>query len=406
MAASPPIDDLARSSAGGSSGPARSGDAPEPEAGAPVPRDAIDPDLVKLARTRPKIGAITAAAVVAACLYFLVLRFGPDRHFAGEPEQPRPVALADVAAGKVADDSYVSFEAEPMMSHAIRVAQTRGDTGYRVTPIRATGERVWLVLDGDGWQKPNLKTYSGRLRRVGDLPFGRVLDKHATAHPRPTFATAAAIRAGLAGGPITTVAGDRITVADSDHVAFDVVDPSRSLIVASFTGKRDPAPDDPGHGPLTDANLWLAELARHGVTATVSATPGEADSILGQVRLDVAMSAPDVTAKLEGAKLWAVRVEPVTRHHETTWGALRGSPAGGFTVDGQTVPDAQVDLVGLFVQRGVPSDAYALLTGERPAEYWYILPFTIALSVIALLFAWALARAIRDLLPTRIPAPR
>src|SRR6187431_1456446 len=93
--------------------------AAEPEPGAPVPRDAIDPDLVKLARTRTRIGVITAAAVVALSVYF-ILRLGADRTFGGEPDTPRAVALADVAAGKVADNSYVSFEADPMMSHAIR----------------------------------------------------------------------------------------------------------------------------------------------------------------------------------------------------------------------------------------------------------------------------------------------
>jgi hypothetical protein len=118
------------------------------------------------------------------------------------------------------------------------------------------------------------------------------------------------------------------------------------------------------------------------------------------------MSVDALTAKLEAAKLWAARVERVTRHHETAWSALRGSPAGGFTVDGQTIPEAHVNLVGLFVQRGVPGAAYALLIGEQPQEYWYVLPITVALALIGLAFAWAMARAIRELLPTRVPGPR
>jgi hypothetical protein len=378
---------------------------PESEPGAPVPRDAIDPDLVKLARTRPKIGAITAAAVVALSVYF-ILRLGPDRRFGGEPEAPRAVALADVAAGKIADESFVSLAAEPMMSHAIRTSRSKGDLGYRVTPARGTGERVWLALSGDGWEKPSLKAYVGRLRRVGELPFAGVLDLHATRYPRPTFASAASVRAGFAGGPVTTVAGDRITIADTDRVAFDVVDPDRSTIIVTFTGKRDPAQDDPGHGPLTDAGLWIAELAKHGITAVASPTPGQVDAILGQARLDVAMPVAAVTERLEAAKLWAARIERVMRHHETTWGALRASPPTGFAASGQTVPDAHVDLVGLFVQRGVPSDAYALITGERPADYWYVLPLMVVLGIIGLLFAWALVRAIRELLPARDPVPR
>lgn len=378
-------------------------DAPAP--GAPVPRDAIDPELVKLARNRPKIGAITAAAVVALCVYF-VIRLGPDRRFAGEPEAPRVVALADVAAGKIDDERFVALEAEPMRSHAIRTTRSRGDLGYRVAPARGTDERVWLVLSGDAWEQPTLGSYTGRLRRIGDLPFGGLLDKHSNASPRPTFATAASVRAGFGTGQVATVAGDRIAIADTDRVAFDVVEPGRATIIARFTGKRDPATDDPGHGPLTDAALWIAELGKHGVTATVSPTPGQVDAVLGQVRLEVELPVAAVTEKLEAAKLWAARIERVTRHHETTWGALRGSPAAGLAVAGGTVPDAHVDLVGLYVRRGVPGDAYALLAGERPADYWYVLPLTIALGVIGLLFAWALVRAVRELWPARVPVPR
>ena len=77
------------------------------------------------------------------------------------------------------------------------------------------------------------------------------------------------------------------------------------------------------------------------------------------------------------------------------------SPAG-FVVSAATVPDAQVDLVGLYVERAIPSGAYALITGEKPEDYWYVMPVVLAVAAIALLFAWALVRAIRrDLLPAR-----
>jgi hypothetical protein len=375
----------------------------KPEPGAPIPRDAIDPDLIKLARTRPKIGAITAAAVVALCGYFLFFWLAPHRRFAGEPAEPRAVVLSDVAEGKVASNSFVMLDADPMMSHAIRV---KGDTELRVVPARGTGERVWLVLSADGWSKPTLKAYVGRLRKLTELPFAELLNAHVTKYPRPLFANAAGIRAGLSGGQVTTVTGDKISVADGDKVAFDVVDPARATIIATFIDARAASADDPGHGPLTGAHLWIPELAKHGITATVSPTPGQSDAILGQARLDVAMSVAAVTEKLEAAKLFAARVERVTRHHETTWGALRGSPAGAFTVGGQAIPEAQIELVGLAVQRGVPGDAYALVTGELPQDYWYILPITVVLAIIGLLFAWALVRAVREIMPVRVPAPQ
>jgi hypothetical protein len=105
----------------------------------------------------------------------------------------------------------------------------------------------------------------------------------------------------------------------------------------------------------------------------------------------------------DDAGLWAARVDPVTRHYETTWAALRGSSPAGFSIDHATVPDAQLDLVGLYVARAIPGDAYALVTDEQPAQYWYVLPVTVAVAAIGLLFAWALVRAVkRDLRPVRI----
>lgn len=393
MATSPPI----------AAEPAEPAAPPEP--GAPVPRDAIDPDLVKLARTRHRIGVITAAAVIALSAYF-IHRMGPDRRFAGEPEIPVPVAVADVAAGKVADNSHVAFPADAMMSHAIRTVPADGAKGLRVAPVRGTGDKVWIVLPGTGEDPPTLKSYRGRLRRISELPFGRVLDKHATLHPRPVFATTASVRTAFGGAPLATVTGDRLPVADSDRVAFDTVDPDRATLIASFVDKHAPSGDDPGHGPLTDASLWIAELAKHGITATVSTAPRDTDAALRQVRLDVAMPVDQLNEQLLAAKLLATSVERVVHHYETTWGELRRSPPAALQIGGQTVPDAHVELLGMYVQRGVPADAFALLTEERPGDYWHVLPLTVALGALALVFLWALARGIRDLLPARLPAPR
>lgn len=35
--------------------------------------------------------------------------------------------------------------------------------------------------------------------------------------------------------------------------------------------------------------------------------------------------------------------------------------------------------------REIPSDAYALVVGETPSEYWHIRPLTIALGLLTLL---------------------
>jgi hypothetical protein len=370
---------------GGPAGPRGQGTEP-PEPGAPIAHDQIDPELVKLARTRPKVGVITAAGLVFLCSLFL-FRLGPDRRFAGSSMEPAPIAVADVLAGKVETDQLVVLAAEPLVSHAIRATKAPKGVGLRVVPARGSGDRLWIVISGDGWEPPTTAGYVGRLRKLDELAFSAAVRSYATEHPRPVFATATAVRAGFGTAAVTTVAGDQVTPADRDAVALDVVDPEAATIAASFNER------------LPDTAAWQTALGKAGITA---ASPGTPDAALGQVRFAVTAPVSTTTMRLETAGLWAARVEPVTRHYQTTWGALRKSPPAGLDVGGSVLPDAQIELVGLYVAAGIPGDAYALVTGELPADYWYVRLITIGLAATLLVFAWALVRAIRrDLVPTR-----
>jgi hypothetical protein len=312
------------------------------EPGAPVAPGQIDPDLVKLARSRPRVGVITAAGIVALCIAYLI-RLAPDRRFGGASAVPRPTTAADIAAGKVDPDQLVALAVEPVVGQALRATKAPGALGLRLAPVRGTADRVWIATSGDGWQAPpGPAGYIGRLRKLDDLAFADAARSYTASHPQPVFATAAALHAGTATGTVVTVAGDPIAPADGDRVVLEVVDPEA-------------------------------------------------------VRRQAAGPAPGAA--------------PATQHYETTWGALsrsspshdeHGAPAGGLHIAGRFLPDAQIDLVGIYVARAVPAGAYAVVTGELPDDYWYVMPITISLVLIALVFGWALIRAIRrDLGPAR-----
>ena len=354
----------------------------EREPGAPIPKDEIDPDLVKLPRSKLKVGTVSSAGMVFLCTFF-IFRLGADRQFGREPDSPKLAQVADIVAGKVSADSFVEIPAEPMMSAAIRATKTKGDPGLRVTPVRGSNERVWIALDGIGWDPPTITNrYTGRLRTLADMPFGDAVRAYASKNPRPTFATADAVRAGFASGRVKTVDGDEVTVRETDAVAYDVVDPNASIIIATFT------PGTPDHAALLDAAAWAKAITALGITVT-PIPEDEKDRGLGQARFDTKAGVRAVTEKLEAAKLWSARVDPVTLHTTSTWGKLK-TDAAAF------------DLVGLYVARPIPDDAYVLIIGEVPQDYWYILPITIVVGVIGLLFLWAFIRAVRrDVLPAR-----
>jgi hypothetical protein len=345
------------------------------EPGAPIDKDAIDPELIKLQRPRPKVGIVTAAGLVFLSGLFL-LRMTPDRRFSGASSEPQRVAVADVLAGNVASDRFVSIDgtAEPLMSHAIRATTAKGSQGLRVVPVRGTDERLWLVISGDGWEDPQLKGYAGRLRKLADLPLATVANDYFANHPQPVFATAEAVRAGFASGQVSTVSGETVAVHDGDRVAYERVERDAAVIVGTFNEK------------LPNAAAWSSALIDAGVQ-----THGQFRATNDVARFDVAM--PDavnaLTDKLAKANLWAARVEPVTHHDEATWGALKAGPP------------SDIDLVGIYTARAIPKDAYALITSERPDDYWYALPVTILVALIGLLFAWALIREVKKLLPAR-----
>ena len=353
--------------------------------GAPIAKDAIDPELVKLSRPRPKIGVITAAGLVFLCGLFLY-KLQPDRRFAGAGDAPARVTVADITSGKVASDAYIKLDAaELVMSNAIRASTNKAGLGLRIAPVRGTNEKLWIAMSGDGWEQPTLGAYTGRLRDLDKLPFASALNDFAKDHPRPVFATASAVRGAFATGKLNAITGDAITVADSAKVAFDTTDPNSSVIVATFNER------------LKDKAAWEKELAAANIAVT-----GSHDPMQDTIRFDATGDAAHLTAQLLEAKLWAARVEPSLHHYDTTWGALKGSSPAGFAIGATVVPDAQLDLVGIYVTREIPAGAYALITDEQPQEYWYVLPITIALAAIGLVFAWALVRAVkRDLLPTR-----
>jgi hypothetical protein len=356
------------------------------EPGAPIARDQIDPDLVKLSRTRIRVGVITAAGLVVLCIVFL-LRLAPDRRFAGASATPAPATIDEILAGKIDTDQLVVLNAEPVIAHALRVTKTPGRLGLRITPARGSHDRLWIVVSGDGGAAPALAGYVGRLRKLDELAFFSAAERYAAEHPRPVFAQAAAIRAGVATSTVTTVAGERVTLRDTDAIALDVIAADTCTIAASFNER------------LPDTAAWTAALERAGLKPTAATAP---DTVLGQVRLTVPASVAEATTKLETAGLWDARVEPVTRHLQTTWATLRKSPPARLDVGGQLLPDAQIALVGLYTTRTIPAEAYAVVTGEVPDDYWYVMPITLALAAILLVFSWALVRAIRrDLVPAR-----
>ncbi len=340
---------------------------------------------------RAQVGAITAFVIVVVCAVYLGRLYGDLRFaFAGEA---RTISVDDIVADRVGSDEPVAVAAEVERAAVVRIRNGAGDPGQRLMPVIGSGDRVWIAIPGDGWAKPSDGRYVGRLHDVDGGPLGPALRAYTDA-PQAQFIAGTELRrarqASADGGRVSSLGGPQLAIAADTRVELEVVDPAAASVTVTFT-ERQP-----------DARAWTDALGTAGViapgTAPTSTTETRATWL---IRSDAPGGAKATTEKkLEAAQLWASRVEAVTTRRTSTWKALAVTDATLAIGDGPALPWAAVDVAAVWVPRPLPADATVLVVGEVPADYWTVKPLAAALALLALLFTWALWRAVkRDLLP-------
>lgn len=354
------------------------------EPGAPIGKDEIDPDLIRLPRGALQIGLIAAAGVLVLCIALLV-RLRHDVGYAREDDTPRPVTAADIVAGKVADNSYVTLEAPPDRAGAVRLRLTKGSDGHRVVAVRGTGDRLWLALPGDAMDHAAQRDdrVSGRLRRLADVRYAGPLARALAAYPAPRFITGAELRRARTANAtsVTLIDGQPLTLGADADVDLSVVDPNAAIVVAALSE---------GH---PTAAAWAEALVAAGVIAAgqapISAT---ADLVRWEVRRPDAVAA--VQAILDQAQLSGARTDASATNLRTRFTALAVTDAG-VTSPAGVIPWSAIDVAAVWAPRPVPAGAWVVLADERPGDYWYMQAIFVGLVLIGALATWALVRAVR-----------
>jgi hypothetical protein len=360
------------------------------DAGRPIGRDEIDPELISLPRTRARIGAVLAFSMIVFSCYML-LRLADDLVFSRQGPEPEEMAspAALLAAGEL-DNRFVRVHAVPDRSFAVRVAASRANEGSRLTPVQGTDDKLWVMIDGSVWTAGIRydEVYTGRVRELDELPFADPVRRHVKERaPAPRFVTPEAVRTALVAkaGTVSGPAGDAISVSASTPVRVYETARDRVHIEVISTPR------------LPDAAAWAKVLSEIGLVAPdATATPGR-KSESGQSWIFTAPATGDLAAietALLDAKLVAARALPIETVHDTTWGQLAARD-DALVVAGRPIPWEQISWITPVVPRAVPADAWVLVTSEAPGPYWYVLPLAAVLGLSALLFAWALVRALR-----------
>lgn len=351
--------------------------------GAPIGRDEIDPDLVRLRRPAPSIGMIAAAGIVVLCVTLLV-RLRHDWSYAGSAATARAATPADIVAGKLGDNTFITVDAAPDRAGAIRLRVSGGSAGTRLAAVRGTANQVWLALPGESWDRfSHTNRVEGRLRRLADVRFGGPLPAALRRFPTPQFVSGAELARARAAGALqlTSIDGDPVTVTATTDVELSVADPGAAIVVAALAPGRD------------TVDAWRAPLVAAGLITPAQAPIAQtADLVRWRVQRPDAMAA--VQAALDGAQLWGARVEASPTRLRTAWDKLVTSDAGVVGPDG-LIPWSAIDVAGVWVPRSVPAGAWVVMVDERPGDYWYLKPIFVGLLLVGLLAMWALVRAVR-----------
>jgi hypothetical protein len=355
--------------------------------------DDLDPELLKLSKPRTHVGWLLSLSVVVLCVYW-GLRLRSDLRFSREADDA-PAALASVdQAADSESDAFVSIAAVPDRARAARVSFSAQD-GSHVAPALGSGGRLWILTAASpyGTDPSGGEVYTGRLKRLGEMPFYEPLarffaERAPVSEPVEPEAAVTAIREGA--GEVASMHGDPVPVAAG--VEVEVL--RRAVGSARIIAAADPR----GHA---DELAWRTALTRAGIL------PAGAQPITGTERSwTYEVAAPEglgaLAARLEESGLFGAQVIPVEQALTARWDAL-AVRKGELHVGEHVIPLAEISAVAIAHRPPVPEGAVVIVTTERPADYWYILPLLVLFALFALLFGWTLLRALRGSTPPTAP---
>jgi hypothetical protein len=147
------------------------------EPGAPIPPDAIDPELVNLSTPLPRRHPLVAVAVLIVAV-LLLYRMRTDLQYALLPNTPTELgAVVDAQkSGKLASagGTFVRFDGLPDRKNAVVFDPKGGRGRTQVFRILGTGSKV-LVATPVTISSEASNHFAGRLRRFEDLSFAEAV---------------------------------------------------------------------------------------------------------------------------------------------------------------------------------------------------------------------------------------
>jgi hypothetical protein len=413
-AASPP-------SSGGAASESAAAQPNEP--GAPIPPDAIDPELLRLPVPLPRRQPLLAIAVLIVGA-LLLYRLRTDLRYALQSATPRSLGQAATAPKgpelSTALEQYVSLSGLPDHRNSLTFEFKGARSRMQVFRLLGTGSRIFVATPTAGVLLAD--RYQGRLRRLDDLSYADTL--------RAQWQQMQVLRAidlgkleKLPPGPlakplqISDRAGEALTIGEQQDLLIDVLFESDLRVLLSK--ERFPSEADArheverlqlSHGPgveTKDGYGYVLRLPPKGPARQHVLAQIDEQGIWLWHRVETyrvpagAVQVTPVGLSIPGpdALPQPVRYQPLAVAVAPTPGESVPPPPA-LLLTAQKEPNTlllweQLQAVQVSEPLTVPADALLLVDGEAPKSVSYTLPVALLLLLFMGFNVWYLLRSLR-----------
>jgi hypothetical protein len=350
------------------------------EPSAPSPGD--DEDLASLAPAPRGKNPLVAAAVIALA-FVIGWHLRDDARFAFASRTPTDLGDARSLAARGAaleDNHFVTVSGQAERRYALYLEPKGVRARQTVFRVLGAGKGLFVVGADSADNVNPTERWTGRLRRFDAMPYAPSLRHYYATETEVTrYLALDALKAQLTGGSaeLRDRMGEPLAVRPDQNVVVDVVYPGELKVYLS----KDKIPS------LADARH---ELDRIGLQP--SAGEETKDEFVFIVPMPDARK-NEIVGKLSEKEL-------AFQPHEERFTVHRGE----LRLDGDSLeigprakaPWAQVKAVGVPSPVDIGPDAFILVEGEAPSQFWWA-PLILALLVAFAAFnVWYLVRAIRS----------
>lgn len=408
--------------------------------GAPIPPDAIDPELLRLpVRRAPRHPGIAVAVLLIGAL--LLYRMRADVRYALQPGEPAELGAAAEARNKLAEHEggFVRIAGLPDHKNALAFDPKGGRARSQIFRILGTGSRVFVTSLVER-PAPYENRFTGRLRRFDDLHFADTVRgawQQTQALRAIDLGKLRALPTGALPAPLSTLdrAGEPLSVADTQELLIDVLFPDDVRLLLSK--EKFPSEPDARHeverlGPLVAHGPGIETRDGFGYVLRLPPPGPDRQRLLAQIdamgiwlwhrvesyRVPLrALQNTPAGLMLPGpdALPQPVRYQPSVLPTPAPVPAPAAPPAGTPAPPAASPPPASTEPRLLVAEKdqntlilwehvqsvqvteplGVPADAWVVIDGETPRSQLFMLPLGALLVLFMAFNVWYLLRSLR-----------